>query len=71
MPTLIKNKFDNIEFWLIGEIDKDNPAMVKEEDLIRWVRNKTIIYHGFKENVKKFLNAISTLLIPHGEFIFV
>lgn len=61
---LIKSKFDNIEFWLIGEIDKDNPAMVKEEDLIRWVRNKTVIYHGFKENVRKYIAKSDCIVLP-------
>lgn len=61
---LIKSKFDNVEFWILGEIDKDNPAMVQEEDLIRWVRNKTVIYHGFKENVKKYIAKSDCIVLP-------
>jgi len=61
---LIKNEYDNVEFWLIGERDKDNRAMVKEEDLMSWVKNKTVIYHGFKENVKKYIAKSDCIVLP-------
>jgi len=61
---IIKDKYKNTEFWLIGEIDKDNRAMVKEEDLMSWVKNKTVIYHGFKENVKKYISKSDCIVLP-------
>jgi glycosyltransferase involved in cell wall biosynthesis len=61
---IIKEKYDNVEFWLIGEIDKDNRAMVKEEDLMNWVKYKTVIYHGFKENVKKYIGKSDCIVLP-------
>ncbi len=61
---IIKSKYKNSEFWLIGEIDKDNRAMVKEEDLMSWVKNKTVIYHGFKENVKKYIAKSDCIVLP-------
>ena len=35
---IVKDKYPETEFWLIGEIDHSNPAMVKEEDLLKWVK---------------------------------
>ena len=61
---IIKSKYENAEFWLIGEIDHSNPAMVKEDDLMKWVKNKTVIYHGFKENVKKFISNSDCIVLP-------
>jgi len=61
---IIKDKYNNVEFWLIGEIDKDNPAMVKEEDLMYWVKHRTVIYHGFKENVKKYIAKSDCIVLP-------
>ena len=61
---IIKKNFPNTEFWLIGEIDKDNPAMVKEEDLVNWVKNKTVIYHGFKEDIKKYISKSDCIVLP-------
>ncbi len=61
---LIKEKHSNTEFWLIGEIDKSNPAMVKEEDLIHWVKNKTVIYHGFKQDIKRYISQSDCIVLP-------
>lgn len=60
----VKEKQLNAEFWLLGEIDKNNPAMVKEEDLIEWVKNKTVIYHGFKQDIKKYIEKSDCIVLP-------
>ena len=61
---IIKEKYPNTEFWLIGEIDQKNPAMLQEEDLLEWVRNRTVIYHGFRDNVKKYVSASDCIVLP-------
>jgi len=61
---IVKKDYENAEFWLIGEIDKSNPAMVKEEDLINWVKNKTVIYHGFKQDIKRFISKSDCIVLP-------
>lgn len=61
---IIKEKHPNAEFWLIGEIDHKNPAMLQEEDLVEWVRNRTVVYHGFKDNVKKYIATSDCIVLP-------
>jgi glycosyltransferase involved in cell wall biosynthesis len=61
---IIKNKYDNVEFWLLGEIDHSNPAMVKEEDLVSWIKSRIIIYHGFKEDIKKYISQSDCIVLP-------
>ncbi|MBK7095917.1 MAG: glycosyltransferase family 4 protein [Saprospiraceae bacterium] len=61
---IIKSKFDNVEFWMIGEIDHSNPATVKEDDLVLWVKSRTVIYHGFKDNVKKYIAQSDCVVLP-------
>jgi len=61
---LIKKKYSNVEFWIIGEIDNNNPAKIKEKDLLEWVEQKTIIYQGFKENIKKYIAASDCIVLP-------
>ncbi len=61
---IVKKNYPKIEFWLLGEIDKNNPAMVKEEDLIEWVKNKTVIYHGFKQDIKKYIEKSDCIVLP-------
>ena len=61
---IIKKEYKNAEFWLIGDIDENNPSMVKEEDLIDWVKSKTVIYHGFKQDVKKYISKSDCIVLP-------
>jgi len=61
---IIKKDYINTEFWLIGEVDEKNPASVSEEDLINWVKNKNVIYHGFKENIKKYIAKSDCIVLP-------
>ncbi len=61
---IVNSKHKNVEFWLIGEIDYSNPAMVREEDLIKWIKNDTVKYHGFKENIKKYIAQSNCIILP-------
>jgi glycosyltransferase involved in cell wall biosynthesis len=61
---IINSKYNNIEFWLIGEIDYSNPAMVREDDLVTWIKNDTIKYLGFKENIKKYIALSDCIVLP-------
>ena len=61
---IIKKDYINTEFWLIGEVDEKNPASVSEEDLINWVKNNNVIYHGFKENIKKYIAKSDCIVLP-------
>lgn len=61
---LIRQKYDNVEFWLVGEIDKHNPAAVRNKDLVNWVREKTVIYHGSINDVRSFIANSSCIVLP-------
>ena len=61
---IIKEKFNNVDFWLVGEIDKNNPAAVRNDDLNDWVKEKVVIYHGATNNVKKYIAASDCIVLP-------
>ncbi len=61
---IVNTKYKNVEFWLIGEIDYSNPAMVREEDLVTWIKNDTVKYLGFKENIKKYIAQSDCIILP-------
>ena len=60
----IKEKSDKVDFWLVGEIDKKNPAAVKNEDLNNWVKEKVVTYHGSTSDVKKYIAASDCIVLP-------
>ena len=61
---LVKDKIPNIEFWLIGEIDKENPSSIRNEDLMKWIRDPNIHYHGATENIRKFIEKSDCIVLP-------
>ncbi|MEZ4908867.1 MAG: glycosyltransferase [Saprospiraceae bacterium] len=44
--------------------DHSNPAMVREEDLCFGQKNKTVIYHGFKDDIKKYISLSDCIVLP-------
>lgn len=60
----VKTKANNIQFWLVGEIDKENPSAVRNEDLMKWIRDPNIHYHGATENVRKFIEKSDCIILP-------
>ncbi len=61
---IIKNKYPNVEFWVVGAIDSQNPAAVKENDLMLWVSEKAIEYLGEKDKVKKSIANSDCIVLP-------
>lgn len=61
---IVKEKNPNVQFWLIGEIDKENPSAVRNEDLMKWIRDPNIHYHGATENIRKFIEQSDCIVLP-------
>lgn len=61
---ILKKKYDNVNFWLVGEIDDKNPAAVKKDDLMSWVKDEIVIYHGATNDVRKFIAASDCIVLP-------
>ncbi len=60
---LIKSN-DHIRFWLVGEIDKENPSSIRNEDLMKWIRNPKIHYHGATDNIRAFIEKSDCIILP-------
>lgn len=61
---IVKAQRKDIQFWLVGEIDKENPSSIRNEDLMKWIRDPNIHYHGATENVKKFIEKSDCIILP-------
>ncbi|MEP6794293.1 MAG: glycosyltransferase family 4 protein [Saprospiraceae bacterium] len=55
---------DHIRFWLVGEIDKENPSSISNEDLMKWIRDPKIHYHGATDNIRKFIEKSDCIILP-------
>lgn len=61
---IIKSKYPNVKFWVVGELDSKNPATVVKEDLAKWVNEKIIEYHGFQKDVRPIIVKSSCIVLP-------
>ncbi len=61
---IVKKQHHQVQFWLIGEIDKENPSSIRNDDLMKWIRDPDIHYHGATENIKKFIELSDCIVLP-------
>lgn len=61
---LIKIKHPSAKFWLVGELDPDNPATVEKDELIEWVDSDIVYYHGFQRDVRPFISKSDCIVLP-------
>ncbi len=60
----VRSQLPNTEFWLLGELDTENPSSVKEKDLIEWVKDPNIYYLGSKKDVRSTLANSDCIVLP-------
>jgi len=61
---IVKTKHPEIKFWVVGELDPDNPATLEKDQLANWVNNKIIEYHGFQKDVRNIIHQSSCIVLP-------
>ncbi len=61
---IIRKEYDFVEFWIIGDVDKENPAVVRESDLVSWVKERTVKYLGPKFSVKESIADSDCIVLP-------
>lgn len=60
----LKHRFPKVNFWIVGELDPDNPATVDKEDLVEWTANDIVKYHGFQKDVRPFIAKSDCIVLP-------
>lgn len=61
---IIKSKYNDVEFWVIGELDAKNPATMDKEELVRWVEEKIVNYLGFLQDVRPAIEQSTCIVLP-------
>lgn len=61
---LVKSGRSDVSFWIFGELDRDNPSAIKEKDLVQWVKDDAIEYHGATENIRKYMQLSDCVVLP-------
>jgi glycosyltransferase involved in cell wall biosynthesis len=60
----LKKIHGNVEFYLLGFLDVDNPSSIKKEEMNRWVEEKVITYLGVSNSVENELAKCDCVVLP-------
>lgn len=61
---LTKQKYLNVQFWLVGLTDSGNPAGIRETRIRDWEREGAITYKGEVKDVRPFICQSDCLVLP-------
>ena len=60
----VKSIHRDTEFWIAGELDTENPATVDKDELVQWVDEDVVYYHGFIKDVRQIIAASDCIVLP-------
>lgn len=61
---LLKEKYPEIRFVLVGGVDPDNPASLTEEELNEWVEKGDLEWWGHQSNMSEILSQATIVVLP-------
>jgi glycosyltransferase involved in cell wall biosynthesis len=60
----VKQLHPNVEFWLLGPTDSDNPTAINRQTVQSWVDEGIITYLGVSYNVKSVIEKANCVVLP-------
>jgi glycosyltransferase involved in cell wall biosynthesis len=61
---LLKNKYRDVRFELIGFFEKNHPDSISESEIRHWQKQGVIHYSGFARDVRPFLRQADCFVFP-------
>lgn len=61
---LVKEKYPETKFEVIGEFDSDNPSNIDKDYLVDWVDSGVIDYKGFVRDIRPILQHSDCVVLP-------
>ncbi len=61
---ILKSKYNNLEFLLVGPIDDENPSAIPKKQIKEWEEKGLIKYLGGKKVIKEILSKTDIFTLP-------
>jgi len=61
---IIKNKYNNVEFQLLGHLDVESPTAISKEQMDIWVKNGFVNYLGSSDDVRAEICKADCIVLP-------
>jgi len=60
----IKRMEKAVNFVIVGNLDKENPASVSHNELLKWIDEDVITYEGYAEDVRDWISKSDCIVLP-------
>jgi len=60
----VKSRYPATSFWIVGELDSENPSTINKEELNQWIASNVIEYHGFQQDIRPFIGKSNCVVLP-------
>ncbi len=60
----ILQKYKNVAFHLLGEIDNQNPSAIKKEELDAWIKDDILHYHEHTKDTRPYICQSDCVVLP-------
>lgn len=61
---IIKKKYSNVEFQLLGFLDVDNPTAVPKAQIEKWISEDILVYLGATDDVRQYFCKADCIVLP-------
>ena len=61
---ILKEKYNDVEFQLLGSLDASNKTAIFKEQMQQWVDDKLVNYLGVTDNVQEFIKKVDCIVLP-------
>ena len=62
--TKMREEGINAAFHLLGDIDPDNPATIRQAELDAWIQEGIVCYEGYAKDIRPFICEADCLVLP-------
>jgi glycosyltransferase involved in cell wall biosynthesis len=62
--VIIKNKYKNVEFQLLGHLDVESPTAISKVQMDIWVKNGFVNYLGTSDDVRVEISEADCVVLP-------
>jgi glycosyltransferase involved in cell wall biosynthesis len=61
---IIRERHNDVEFWLLGYLDVQNPTSIPKEQMAKWVKDGNVNYLGSSDNVRAEIAKADCMVLP-------
>jgi len=61
---ILKNKYSNIEFLMLGALNVDNPSVISKDEIQKYEKRNIIKYLGVTDDIEKILKEVDCIVLP-------